>query len=116
LIAFLQAAFGYLLADGQGWWWLVDGVAYALLGLLLRKLKSRAVAIGMLVLSSIAVISTLLNILGVRSVGGSNLVLALLIWWTSVLAIRATVLLHKMKTQSPFTSTPAPANPVRASE
>jgi len=115
VVAFLQAAGGYLLSDGHGWLW-VDGIAYAVLGLLLRISKSRVIALAMSVLSSVATVSTFLNLVGAGPGGGNNLVLATILLWTSILAIRATFALHKMRGLPPSSGGTVPAETTRASE
>ena len=96
LLAVLQGAVGYFIG---GLWALVDAGLYAILALLLQKYRSRAAAVALLILSSIAMITTGMNMLGI-SKGGTNIVLALIVFWASIRAVQATFALRRLQSSA----------------
>ncbi|MCB8963162.1 MAG: hypothetical protein H6651_22810 [Ardenticatenales bacterium] len=69
---------------------LYDGVIYIVLGALLGLFKGRIVAILLLLASLLGLVSTFTNVMGVTSVGGGNLILAVIIVGGAVKSIEAT--------------------------
>ncbi len=74
---------------------LTDAVLYLVLALLLFWLKSRIVAVLLLVLSCMSLIVTVLNKLGKMDQGGGNVLLAIIVAWVAIKAVEATFKLHK---------------------
>jgi hypothetical protein len=97
VIAAIQAAGSFLV----GYSILVDAVIYASGGFILRKYNSRAAAVSLLILTGIAVVATVGNKLGMQLGGGTNVFLALIVFWAGVRAVLATYKLHKLKQLSP---------------
>lgn len=73
---------------------LIDTFLLAVLALLLLWLKSRIIAILVLVYSIVEGFATLLSFAGVENLGGKNIWLAALIVWTAIKAVDATFKLH----------------------
>lgn len=92
LLALMQAAMAYFVNVGAAF----DAIAYALLGALLWKFRSRAAALALLVLSLAAIYITWMNVIG-RGSGGRNIVLSILVFWFSIRAVQATFKLSKLK-------------------
>jgi hypothetical protein len=90
IIAGIQAAGGYFLAPSM----IVDAVLFAALGLILLKWKARTAAIPLAILSGILVVVTILNKLGVISEGGTNIFLALIVFYAAIRAVETTFKLH----------------------
>jgi len=89
-IALLQGAIGVFLAPST----LIDAALFLICAILLMWLKSRTVAIVLLLMSLGAVIMTVLNKIGVSTGGGSNIILAIIILFAAVKATEATFKLH----------------------
>lgn len=89
-IALLQGAIGVFLAPST----LIDAALFFICAILLMWLKSRTVAIVLLLMSLGAVIMTVLNKIGVSTGGGSNIILAIIILFAAVKATEATFKLH----------------------
>lgn len=81
----------------------VDGVAYVVLGFLLRTFKSRIVAILLLLLAIVTVLLALKIFSGHGFSGGLNIILAAFVVWVGARAVEATFKLRAKK------ATPAPA-------
>lgn len=75
---------------------MIDGVIYLVLALLLLKLKSRVVAVILLLISGIGVVATFLNQIGV-TVGGRNVILAVVIFYFAIASVYATFKYPKLK-------------------
>jgi hypothetical protein len=77
---------------------IVDAVILGVLGVLLHTLKSRVVAI-LLLIYSIAVLGvTVLNLIVPGSLGGgTNILLSIIVVWVSIRAVQATFKLGKLK-------------------
>jgi len=73
---------------------LTDAALYLVLALLLFWLKSRIVAVLLLVLSCMSLIVTILNKLGKMDQGGGNVLLAIIVVWVAMKAVEATFKLH----------------------
>lgn len=68
----------------------VDGVAYVVLGFLLRTFKSRIVAILLLLLAIVTVLLALKIFSGHGFSGGLNIILAAFFVWVGIRAVEAT--------------------------
>ena len=85
-IAVLQAGLGFFIAPSL----MIDAVLYAILAGVLLKWKSRIAAVLLLLLAGGALVMTFLNMIGATAVGGSNIILGLVILWAAVRAVEAT--------------------------
>lgn len=92
-LAALQIVLGYFIMGASA---IVDGVIFAVCAFLLRKLNSRVVAIILLLLSVGGLIVTGINKFG-GGTGGRNIILAVIMIWTSIRAIQATFELRKFQ-------------------
>lgn len=73
---------------------LFDAFLYFFLGLVLIYVRSRIAAVLLLLLSGAAVVVTFLNQLGIMDEGGTNIFLALIVFWAAIRAVEATFKLH----------------------
>lgn len=80
---------------------LVDAALYAILAIALLLLKSRLVAICLLMLSLVTLTTTFLNRLGYMEAGGRNLTLAFFVVYTGARAVQATFALHRPALREP---------------
>lgn len=85
-IAVLQAGLGFFIAPSL----MIDAVLYAILAGVLLKWKSRIAAVLLLLLAGGALVMTSLNMIGATAMGGSNIILGLVILWAAVRAVEAT--------------------------
>jgi hypothetical protein len=85
-IAVLQAGLGFFIAPSL----MIDAVLYAILAGVLLKWKSRIAAVLLLLLAGGALVMTFLNMIGATAMGGSNIILGLVILWAAVRAVEAT--------------------------
>ena len=85
-IAALQAGIGIFIAPNL----IIDAVLYAILAGVLLKWKSGLAAVSLLLLAGGALAMTFLNMIGVIAVGGNNVFLGLIIFWTAIKAVEAT--------------------------
>jgi len=76
---------------------LVDGVAYVVLGFLLRTFRSRVVAILLLLLAIVTVLLALRIFSGHGFSGGLNIILAAFVVWAGARAVEATFKLRAKK-------------------
>lgn len=76
---------------------IIDGLLFAILAFLLLRFKSRIAAISLLLLSIASVIVTFMNKISSTNRGGTNIFLAVVILWSSIRAIQATLVLAKVK-------------------
>lgn len=90
-LAALQGVLGFLVMPAV----LLDAILYAVLALALIFLKSRIVAIFLLLLSLLTLATTALNRLGMMSSGGNNIFLALVMVYIGVRVVLATFALHR---------------------
>ncbi len=74
---------------------IIDALLFVVLGLVLKYTKSRVPAILLFLLSVIAFFSTLVNFGSRNPSGGRNILLAILILWTSIRGVQATNKLAK---------------------
>jgi hypothetical protein len=73
---------------------LIDTVLYASLAVLLRATRSRAVASLLLLLAVLSLVTSILRSFGIVHVGGKNILLGVIAFWTAVHGVKATFLLH----------------------
>ena len=73
---------------------LLDAALYLALALLLFWLKSRIVAVLLLILTCMSLIVTILNRMGKMDQGGGNVLLAIIVVWVAAKAVEATWKLH----------------------
>lgn len=89
-MAGIQGGLAFFIAPSM----LIDAALYAGLGLILMKWKARRAAVLLLVLSGFAALVTAMNKLGLMSEGGTNIILALIVFWAAIWAVEATFKLH----------------------
>lgn len=75
---------------------IIDGMIYLILGLLLLFLKSRVVSILLLLISGAGIVITFLNKIGV-TYGGSNVFLALIVFYFAIASVYTTFKYHKLE-------------------
>lgn len=92
-LAALQIVLGYFIMGTEA---IIDGVLFAVCAFLLRKFNSRVVAVILLLLSVGGLVVTAINQFG-GGTGGRNIILAVIMIWTSVRAIQATFGLKKFQ-------------------
>jgi len=95
-LAVLQGVIGIVL--GMDIW--LDAILYLIFAAILLKFKSRIVAVLLLLLTGAALFFTFLNRIGPDpsgKSGGTNIFLALIMFWAAVRAIQATFKLRKIK-------------------
>lgn len=90
VVAGIQIVIGIILMPSI----ILDGVVFAVLGLMLRQLNSRIVAVLLLLVSIGSFVMTSMNKFGVTSEGGGNIFLAGLMVYVSIRAIQATFKYH----------------------
>lgn len=76
-----------------------DGLIYIILGMLLKFLKSRLAAISLLLFSSVSLVVTILNRIGIIDIGGGNVFLAVVMIFIAIQAVRASFYYHKVSPQ-----------------
>ncbi|GMA99907.1 hypothetical protein [Pelosinus sp. IPA-1] len=94
VLAALQFVLGAIILQAYGM--IADCMVYLLLGFLLQKYKSRICAVALMLISVASLLVTALNMLKVTDYGGSNVLLAFLMLYMSIRAIKATSLLKKI--------------------
>jgi hypothetical protein len=90
VIGVIQGLIGFFLFPTV----LIDAALYVVLGLVLMFVKSRIAAVLLLLLSGMSVVITIMNRLGITADGGTNIFLAIIIFWTAIKAMEATFKLH----------------------
>ena len=90
VIAGIQGAIGAWLAPTL----LFDAAIFAMCGFFIRRSFSRTAAVIALLLSLMAVVTTVMNKIGESVGGGSNIVLTLIVLWAAVRSVDATLKLH----------------------
>jgi hypothetical protein len=96
-VAVLTGAASFILGAAL----VIDAVLYLVLALLLFWLKSRTIAVLLLVFSCMSLIVTVLNRMGMMNEGGGNIFLAIIIVWISIKAVEATFKLHGKFKETP---------------
>ena len=89
-ISILNAVVGYFIAPVL----ISYAILFSVLALLLLRLKSRIVAVLLFLLSAGSLVMTVLTNLGHTKGGGTNIFLALIVFWISIKALEATFKLH----------------------
>lgn len=92
-LAALQIVLGYFIMGTEA---IIDGVLFAVCAFLLRRFNSRVVAVILLLLSIGGLVVTAINKFG-GGTGGRNIILAVIMIWTSIRAIQATFGLRKFQ-------------------
>ena len=92
-VSILTALIGYFVMPDL----LFDAAFFGLLGISLKVWKSRFVAGLLIFYTGLVIISTILNIIGVTQVGGSNIILSVILFYLSIRAFQATSVLTKLK-------------------
>jgi len=90
VIAGIQGLIGYFAAPAM----IFDAVILAALATVLRLWNSRVAAVLLLILSTLILGSTIMSRLGVEGAGGSNIFLALMLFWAAIKSVEATFKLH----------------------
>jgi len=112
-IALLMSLASFILGPD----YLIDGAAYAVLGLLLWRFKSRIIAVLLVLLSLLEVLVTIGNMPGAS--GGTNIFLPLIVLWVSIRAFKAASKLHELKnkpTKPEESATTPPESPAPPDE
>jgi ABC-type sugar transport system permease subunit len=91
VVAAIQFVIGVFLAPSM----IIDGLVFAALAFILMKWKSKIAAVILLLFSTGVVVVTVLNLLGITSEGGSNVILALIVLIVSIRATEATFKLRR---------------------
>ena len=90
-VAGLNIILGFLISMAT----IIDGAIYLILGLLLLFLKSRVVSILLLLISGAGIVFTFLNKIGV-SEGGSNVFLAIIVFYFAIASVFMTFKYRKL--------------------
>lgn len=90
VIAGIQALIGYFAAPAL----IYDAVILAVLATALRLWKSRVAAVLLLVMSTLILGTTIMSRLGIEGTGGSNIFLALMVFWAAIKSVEAAFKLH----------------------
>ncbi len=90
IVAAIQLIIGFLILPNI----ILDGILFAVFGLILWKWNSRISAIILLLLSCATVVITFMNKIGNTSSGGTNVFLAIILLVVAIRAIEATFKLH----------------------
>jgi hypothetical protein len=98
VVAAIQGGLGVFIAPSM----LFDAACYAVLAAVLLRWRSRVAAILLLLLSGTALTVTVLNKMGVMQQGGTNIILAVIIAYTAIRAVEATLKIHGRFKESEF--------------
>lgn len=90
VIAGIQALIGYFLAPAL----IYDAVILAVLATALRLWNSRVAAVLLLIMSTLILGSTIMSRMGIEGMGGSNIFLALIVFWAAIRSVEAAFKLH----------------------
>lgn len=90
LAFFIAGGLFMILAYWYGSELLVNGIAYVVLGFLLRQFKSRMIAVLLLLLAIVTALMALGIFSGRGFSGGLNIILAAIVVWVGVRAVEAT--------------------------
>ena len=91
-VAALNILLGFLISMAT----IIDGVIYLVFGLLLLFFKSRVISILLLLISGAGIVVTFLNKMGVTS-GGSNVFLAIIVFYFAIASVYITFKYHKLR-------------------
>ena len=86
LVAVIQGGIGAFIAPAL----LFDAAVYALCGYFIRFKYSRTAAVVVLLLSCVVLVTTVMNKIGQNSVGGNNIILAVIVVFAAVRAVEVT--------------------------
>lgn len=105
VIAAIQAGIGAFIAPSM----LIDAATFAACGYFVRAKHSRTAAVVALLLSSVALLSTFMNMMGQSVGGGKNVILAIIIAIAAARAVEATFKLNgRFKTAPTVPGAPNP--------
>lgn len=90
LAFFIAGGLFMILSYWYGMELLVDGLAYVVLGFLLRQFRSRMIAILLLLLAVVTALMALGIFSGRGFSGGLNIILAAIVVWVGIRAVEAT--------------------------
>ena len=90
-VAGLNILLGFLISTAA----IIDGVIYLVLGLLLLFLRSRVASILLFLISGAGIVVTFLNKIGVIY-GGSNISLAIIVFYSAIASVYTTFKYHKL--------------------
>ena len=100
LLAAVQGIFGASLPDVFGSpvmpAMLIDACIYGVLALLLRFLQSRIAACILVLIASVGVVTTVLSSFGIAHLGGTNILLAVIVLWVAIQGVRAAFAFHNL--------------------
>lgn len=85
-IAILQAILSYFIGRSI----LIDGIINAGGAYFLRRFNSRAAAVVLLIVAAVSVGITIANLLGAELGTGTNILMAIIVFWAGVRAVEAT--------------------------
>jgi hypothetical protein len=101
VVGILNGAIGFWLMPSM----VIDAIIYIVLGFLLRRFYSRVVALILLLLSGASIFVTFMNLTAAQKQGGTNVVLAVIVFIAAVRAVEATVKLRdKFKLEDDLTA------------
>jgi len=100
VVAAIQAFAAVFVGTSMLW----DAALFAGLALWLQRRLSRAAAVLLVLDSGYGIVATAINRLG-GGQGGTNIVLALIVFWAAVRAVVATFKLSKFRSSEPQTAT-----------
>lgn len=89
-IAILQAILSFFVGRSI----LIDGIINAGGAFFLRRFNSRTAAVVLLVVATVSVGTTIANLLGAGLGTGTNILLAIIVFWAGVRAVEATFKFH----------------------
>jgi uncharacterized membrane protein HdeD (DUF308 family) len=89
-IAVLQAILSFFVGHSI----LIDGIINAGGAFFLRRFNSRVAAVVLLIVATISVGITIANLLGAELGTGTNILLAIIVFWAGVRAVEATFKFH----------------------
>jgi uncharacterized membrane protein HdeD (DUF308 family) len=89
-IAILQAILSFFVGHSI----LIDGIINAGGAFFLRRFNSRTAAVVLLVVATVSVGTTIANLLGAGLGTGTNILLAIVVFWAGVRAVEATFKFH----------------------
>ncbi|MCJ7777512.1 MAG: hypothetical protein MUP16_04270 [Sedimentisphaerales bacterium] len=73
---------------------IIDAVILAILAGLLWWLKSRVIACFLMLMTGLIAVTTFLSLVGIKGMGGRNIILAAIMFWAAVKSVEATFKLH----------------------
>lgn len=90
VVAAIQGIIGIFISPGM----IIDAIIFTVFALSLLKWKGRVVAVILLMISSVVIITTFLNRIGITADGGRNIFLAIIVFLAAIRAVEATFKLN----------------------